>query len=248
MAIQGTLPTPLWQMHNQEFRQDWNSPRYVRALRYLREKNFWPDYEFDHSLDCEYLGNFCHVEKRGPFHFFRPSTCVKFPLKRAAPVFSDETYRTSYHGTASGNIKSILTYGLLPAGEMADGERIMKKNGEALGYGVYTSPSPLYAQLYAPVEYWDGSCVQTILMVRQPARDVVTYRDEGCGSVSLIGRNDIWRLYGQTLAAGELQMRTQNYKPVVIQAIIVKIHDQDPRQPGGEYHRIRGTLNEIYPC
>jgi hypothetical protein len=245
MAIQGTLPVKLWGMNNQGFTQNTNSPVYQLCRQYLSEMNFCDDSEFDHSLDCEYLDNFCHVEPRGPYNFFRPSKCTKFPLKKAAWVFADPKYRTSYHGTASCNVRSILRHGLVPAGEQAGGQLIRKKNGEKLGYGVYTSPSPMYAQLYAPLECWRGKYVQTVLMVRQPARDIVTYSDEGCASVALIGRNDLWRLYGGVLSRGELQMKTTCYKEMVIQAVVIKIHDQDPTAPGGEYYKVRAILSQV---
>jgi hypothetical protein len=241
----GILPTRLSELDNQGYIQSLNSPRYQLALQYLKERNFWPDLGFDHSLDCEYLDNFCHVNVRGQHKFFRPSACVKFPLRQASSPFSGADCLTSYHGTPSSNISSILAFGLLPAGESIGGISVVKRNGEALGPGVYTSPSPLYAQLYAPIEIWRGYFVQTVLMVRQPARDLVTYQDEGCSSCSLIGRDDIWRLYGGSLAPGELQMKTTAFKDVVIQAILVKIHDSDPRLPGGEYHHIRTLLEKI---
>jgi hypothetical protein len=245
MALKGTIPTKLWEMNNQGYAQNWNSQRYKLARQYLAEMGFWPDQEFAHNLDCEYLGNFCHWDTRGPFYFYRPSACVKFPLKKAASVYNNPNYRTSYHGTASAKIKSILTYGLLPPGQWAGSTCIQQQNGEKLGIGVYTSPSPLYAQLYAPLEMWRGHYVQTVLMVRQPARDIVWYQDEGCASASLIGRNDIWRLYGGTLHERELQMKTESWRDMVIQALIVKIHDQNPTSAGGEYHRIRELLGQI---
>jgi hypothetical protein len=235
-------------MNNQGYNQDWDSSTYKLARQYLAERSAWPDWKFNHEKDCVYLGNFCHMDYRGRQRFFRPSACVKFVLANAAWVFETPDYLTSYHGTESGNINSILSYGLLPAGETAGSTVIPKKNGEALraiGRGVYTSRSPLYAQLYSPIEWWRGHPVQTVLMTRQPERDIHPYSDEGCASVSLIKRNDIWRLYGGSLRADELQMMTTNYRDIVIQAIIVKIHDQDPTTAGGEYDRIRRCLSEI---
>jgi hypothetical protein len=245
MALQGTLPKDVWDAHNKGYSCDMNSRGAKLAREYLEAMHFCDSSAYNHSADCTYPDNFCHVDKRGDQLFFRPSSCTKFRLKAAEPYYGRSDYLTSYHGTPSSSVSSILEHGLLPAGEYIDGKMIAKRNGEALGYGVYTSPSPLYAQLYAPVERWRGYYVQTILMVRQPANDVTSYQDEGCRSSSLIGRNDIWRLYGGNLGPGQLQMRTRNYQQVVIQAVLVKIQEQDPEACGGEYYRIREALERI---
>jgi hypothetical protein len=122
---------------------------------------------------------------------------------------------------------------------------VKQANGSAYGPGVYSSLCPSYAQLYAPVERWRGYFVQTMLMLRQPARDILAYRDEGSATRYIKHRNDLWRLYGGIFNPGELQMKTNQYKNIVIQAILVKVHDVDPTQSGGEYERVCQLLGQL---
>jgi hypothetical protein len=246
VQLRGTsLPVATWEKHNQGYTQNCNDPKYKLAREYLAEKAFCPDSEFDHRLDCLYLDNFCHVEERGGHRFLRPSNCTKFVFRRSSSVFSDARYPYSYHGTSSSNIRSILTHGLVPGGSSLDGITIPIKNGACLGSGVYTSTIPLYAQLYAPVEQWRNHYVQTFFMLRQSGDDLEHYTDEGCATQSLIGRNDIWRLYGGLFRADEMQMKTQKYDGIVIQALLVKIHDVHPINNQGEYYKICNLLNEL---
>jgi hypothetical protein len=240
-----SVPEGVQRAHAHGCTQNKTHKGYQLALRYLNERQFCDDSEFLHQYDCTYLDNLCDTEERGGRNFFRPTNCSKFPLKRAAPIYRDPSYLTAYHGTPSANIPSILKYGLLPAGWDLGGFVIPQRCGAALGPGVYTSPSPLYAQLYAPVEQWGQYYVQTVLMVRQLARNISHYRDEGCSTQSLIGRNDIWRLYGGKLKRGELQMKTTTPSDVVVQAVIVKIHARDPTQPGGEYDKVADVLRSL---
>jgi hypothetical protein len=160
-------------------------------------------------------------------------------------VFDDPAYAYSYHGTNSSNVRSILTYGLRPGGSAIDGRRIPRKNGACLGTGVYMSTIPLYAQLYAPIEHWRNYYVQTLFMLRQSGGDLEHYCDERSATRSLFGRKDIWRLYGGLIHADETQMKTQRHDGIVIQALLVKIHDVDPMSNQGEYHKICDLLREL---
>jgi hypothetical protein len=246
VQLRGTsLPVATWEKHNQGYTQNWDDPKYKLAREYLAEKAFCPDSEFDHGLDCLYLDNFCHVEERGGHRFLRPSNCTKFVFRRSRSVFNDPTYAYSYHGTNSANVRSILTYGLRPGGSAVDGRTIPMTNGACLGTGVYTSTIPLYAQLYAPVEHWRNYYVQTLFMVRQSGGNLEHYADEGCATQSLIGRNDIWRLYGGLFRANQTQMKTQRHDGIVIQALLVKIHDVHPMNNQGEYYKICDLLREL---
>jgi hypothetical protein len=99
--------------------------------------------------------------------------------------------------------------------------------------------------LYAPLEIWRGYYVQTIVQVVQSDVNVERYDDKGCAPTSLIGRNDIGRLYGGPPRCPDLQWKSWNHLAVRTQGIIVKIHDQDPNAPGGEYHRILHSLDGL---
>jgi hypothetical protein len=160
-------------------------------------------------------------------------------------VFDDTSYRYSYHGTIPSSIASILKYGLVPSGTTIGGQKVRERCGHFLGWGVYTTPCPLYAQLYAHPEPWRNYFVQTILMLRQPNTSITTSSDDGCATASIMGRTDIWRLYGGMLDSHEMQMRTTDFKSIVIQGILVKIHDRDPRTAGGEYHNLAQVLQRL---
>jgi hypothetical protein len=142
-------------------------------------------------------------------------------------------------------VKSILDNDLRVGGSVLNGQKISIKNGGAYGNGVYTSKIPLYSQLYAPCEKWNGKYVQTLFMVRQPADSVTIYGCEGCYTMNMIGRYDIHRLYGGLVGANEVQFVTQDFKSIVIQAILVKIHDCPPDELGGEYFEVSKILDNI---
>jgi hypothetical protein len=99
--------------------------------------------------------------------------------------------------------------------------------------------------LYAPLEIWRGHYVQTIVQVVQSHMNVELYEDKGCAPTSLIGRNDIGRLYWGPPRCRTLQWKSWNHLAVRVQGIIVKIHDQDPYAPGGDYDRILASLDEL---
>ena len=223
---------------------------YKLSLEYLQEKDFCDESEFDHSLDCHYLTNHAHIELRGGHRFVRPSECSKFVLKRSKAVFNDPSWTYAYHGTHPNNMKSILKNGLVYPGYSGGVQVLVKKaaHGAAYGNGVYTSKVPLYAQLYATCEKWRNKYVQVMLMVRQRPESITVYGSEGTATVEMLDRDDLHLLYGGKISADEIQ----NVTPVVennnlIQAILVKMHDTDPRGVGGEYHQVKDLLQQIYP-
>jgi hypothetical protein len=244
VMLRGDIPVDLWASENQGYVMG-GTPEHELARQYLNEKNFCPDSDFNHSLDCYYLKNHCHIEERGGHRFLRPSLCSKFVLKQSHAVFNNPSYLYSYHGTPSGNISSILQNGLRPGGSNLNGTPISVRHGSAYGDGVYSSKMPLYAQLYAPCDEWRGYYVQTILLIRMPQSQVTTASIEACATASMIGRNDIHRLYGGLINANETQHCTQNWPTIVIQAIIVKIHRTPPQASGGEYDNVRLLLERL---
>jgi hypothetical protein len=221
------------------------SPRCILAREYLNEMNFCPDFWFYHPQDVEFGDNSYYLKERHGQAFYYPSNCVEFPLHAGREEIQQPNYITAYHGTSSENIRSIMKYGLLPAGELAGDQVVQARHGAALGSGVYTSPCPLYAQLYAPVELWRGRYVQTFLRVRQPRRGLSFSGDTGCASTSLIGRDDVYRLYGIPPAVQALQHKSRIWYGIVVEAVLVKIHEQDPTAPGGEYYGIRELLKRL---
>jgi hypothetical protein len=246
IQIRGTIPIPIWEKHNEGYTMNRSHLHYRIACQYIHEKKFCDDSEFDHPFDCYYLNNSCHAELRGGHRFYRPSLCTKFIFKSAKSVFNDSTYQYSYHGTSSSNIHSIIQHGLCPGGSEINGTKIKMRYGNRLGWGVYSSACPLYAQLYAPIEEWNGYFVQTILMLRQPETSIADkYSDEGCATTSLLGRTDIWRLYGGILQPNEIQMKTTEYQKIVIQGLLIKIHQKNPINAGGEYDQLEKLLCEL---
>jgi len=62
---------------------------------------------------------------------------------------------------------------------------------------------------------------------------------------NMIGRDDIHLLYGDLIKEEETQFKTEEYKTIVIQALLIKIHVQDPSTQGGEYFAVAELLNQI---
>ena len=216
---------------------------YELARRFLDEQKFCDDSEFDHELDCFYLENNCHIEGRGGHRFLRPSLCSKFVFRGSQNVFNDSTWLYSYHGTDSKNVQSIIKKGLLYPGCDKD---VIEAHGRCHGDGVYTSKLPLYAQLYAKCKKWRGKYVQVVFSVRQTPESIRLYGSEGCHTRSMIGRNDIHKLYCGRIKGNEVQFVTKAVKDNnILQGLLVKIHDSPPDQPGGEYYQIKNLLERI---
>lgn len=133
----------------------------------------------------------------------------------------------------------------MPGGSTINGQKIPVRNDTVFGPGVYTSKLPLYAQLYAPFEEWRGKFVQTILMMQQRLESISKYGSEGSATTSIICRDDIHRLYGGLIKDDEVQFRTQDYSNIIIQAILLKIHQTKTDSSGGEYHRIVVLLESL---
>merc|ERR1711991_1277618 len=115
-----------------------------------------------------------------------------------------------------------------------------------MGTGVYTSKLPLYAQLYSSPERWRGKYVQTVLMVRQDPRALEFSDAEGPPTAAMVGRDDLHRLYGGLVNRDEMQSIVRDESsPIIIQALLVKIHDVDPTASGGEYQQICSLLQSI---
>ena len=245
----GRILTPKkWSSHNKGYLYGTdcsNYEKYRLAREYIKEKGFCDDSKFDHTLDCFYLENNCHIEKRGGHRYLRPSLCAKMVFKNSVSVFNDTSWLYSYHGTQIKNVKSILTNGLTYPG-YSKRIQIKANHGSRYGPGVYTSKLPLYAQLYAECDQWRGKYVQVILMVRQKPSSITQCGSEGCYTANMIGRTDIHQLYGGGISSDEVQFVTtvveQNN---IIQAMLIKIHDQKPDKPGGEYHDIARILDSI---
>jgi hypothetical protein len=224
------------------------------ALEYLAEKKFCPDSEFVHGMDCYYKRNHCHIENRNGARFIRPSNCSKFMLKTGAAIVAEQRkpgnpmqkWLPTYHGTDPSNVASILRHGLVPAGSaVGSGKTTKTAHGSALGTGVYTSAIPLYAQLYARPELWRGYYVQTFFMLCQHPDTIDKFGTSGKSTASIIGRDDVWKLYGGFVAEDEVQYRTSDPSQFTLCALMVKIHRQDPRSPGGEFHEVESLLQQI---
>jgi len=87
--------------------------------------------------------------------------------------------------------------------------------------------------------------VQTILLLRQDPKSISSHGTEGCATKNMIGRKDIHLLYGDLIKADETQFLTSEYQSIVIQALLIKIHDKDPSENGGEYFEISALLDQI---
>jgi len=240
----------LWSENNKGYAYGHNElsriDEYNLALEYIKEKQFISYDKYSMSDNCYYYNNHCHIETRNGHRYLRPSNCSKFVLEQGKKHFTDYSLQYSYHGTHPNNIQSILKYGLSPSGARLDnGVTVAENNGAAFGKGVYTSKMPLYAQLYAPCEKWKNKYVQTILLVRQNPKSILEYGAEGKATKNMIGRDDIHLLYGDLIKEEETQFKTEEYKTIVIQALLIKIHVQDPSTQGGEYFAVAELLNQI---
>ena len=219
--------------------------QHLFAADFVRDYLELNDSVFSHPDDCYYLNNHCHIEERGGHRYLRPSHCSKFVFMQGKHLFNDPTWSYGYHGTSPENIKSIVKYGLKIPGNTAGNAKIEVANGSAFGNGIYSSKIPLYSQLYAPCVQWRGKYIQTILMVRKDAKRTIVTDIEGCYTQSMIGRCDIHKLYGGKIAKNEIQWMTIDESAVVLHALLIKVHDNDPAAKGGEYENVAKILNEI---
>lgn len=245
----GRILTPdAWRQQNKGYLYGSDCSRhsdYKLARQYVKEKNFCDDSLFDHSLDCYYHENNCHIEIRGGHRYLRPSLCSKMVFRNSRAVFNDSSWLYSYHGTDPKNVKSILENGLTYPG-YSKGIGVSTAHGGAYGQGVYTSKLPLYAQLYAKCEKWKGKYVQTIFLVRQDPRSISVHGGEGCFTTSMIGRTDLHRLYGEHIKSNEIQFVTTKVDDNnIIQGLLIKIHETKPDQAGGEYYEVSKLLDSI---
>lgn len=198
---------------------------------------------FSHADDCYYLDNYCHIEKRGGHRYLRPSCCSKFVLQQGKHLFYDYEWSYSYHGTHPKNVQSIVKYGLKIPGNNAGNVKISVANGSVYGNGIYSAKIPLYAQLYAPCVQWQGKYVQTIFMLRKDAKRTNITDIEACYTASMIGRNDVHKLYDGQISSDEIQWVTNDESAVVLHSILIKVHDTDPTSNGGEYYKVAQILD-----
>jgi len=117
-------------------------------------------------------------------------------------------------------------------------------HGQAFGEGVYTSPCPIYAQLYATPEKWRNRYVQTILMIKQHPDLMKEYSVEGHLTKGLLGRTDLHKLYKGQLKENRFQYCTKSSDPVsIVFGLLIKIHATHPEI--GEYAKIAKMLEDI---
>ncbi|CAF3304907.1 unnamed protein product [Rotaria socialis] len=234
-------------IHNEGYEYSSNklsrNQRHSFAAEFIRDELKLDDSVFSHQDDCYYLNNHCHIENRGGHRYIRPSNCSKFILKQGKHLFSDYTWSYSYHGTASENVKNIITYGLKIPGHTAGSMKVSVQHGSIYGAGIYSTKIPLYAQLYAPCIPWRGKYVQTIFMLRLNANKTQTVNAEGHYTAYMKGRTDIHLLYGGKIDYNEIQFMTPEDSAVVLHALLVKVHDSDPDSAGGEYDKVAQILD-----
>lgn len=223
--------------------------------RYLQELGLSPAI-FAPSYDAYYDNNYAHAEFRGQSApgkplpiMMRPSFASKHVLRAALDneavdgsgrVFWSKTLKWGYHGTPPRNLRSILASGLRPS------------TAGALGQGFYFTPSPLYAQLYSsrvhgsPAKWRaDGLdyFVDTMLQIRYP--DMANYGPDLEEIKATVGAEySLHRLFAsaKTTPPIEDQMicrMAPHVNKVFVQAIIVKLHRQDPYLAGGEWARLK---------
>jgi len=216
-------------------------------------------FAIDGGYDCYYGNNYCHAELRAGGLFMRPSFASKLILKSSldSGVFHNKSMHYAYHGTPPKNVKSILGVGFKPS-----------KTGAA-GPGLYMSPYPLYAQLYSSSSYampspteWtskDGRkfFVDTLFMIRYPAA-VVTERRDGDFAVKEIAATvgsgyNLHKLFSS--ASWSSAHRGFDFDTMVIgclhpdvvprvslQGVIVKFHEKNPYEQGGEFDKLTKLL------
>lgn len=204
-------------------------------------------FRMDGGFPVYYGANYCHAELRGPskMPMMRPSHAFKLVLKSAIDhgVFFNKELAYGYHGTPPQCIKSILSTKIAPS-----------KNG-AVGPGIYFSPSPLYAQLYSSSTYhcakpttWKSKAgktyfVDTLLQIR--------YQRHGCEfhdaideiSATVGSKYCVHKLFATAKMDIEhmiiARMPTKLCeKGVHTQALIVKFHEKNPYEAGGEWSKI----------
>jgi len=221
--------------------------KYELAMKFIKHKGFIPENDYSHSDDCYYLANHCHIELRGGHRYLRPSNCAKFVLKTGKKHFYSNTFQYAYHGTHPKNIASIYKNGLLPSGaKLNNGQTVACNNGNAFGNGVYTSKLPLYAQMYARTEKWNGKYYQTVLMLRQDPKTLTGQSSEHAATIShVIESENVGALYGDLINKEEVIFIAKEYKSIVIQALLVKVHDTNPESVGGEYYKIREMIRSL---
>eukprot|EP01083_Nonionella_stella_P060256 157455_1 len=237
------IPPSVWNSNNEGYVYgSYNLKKVANhqlALQFIKEKKFITETDYSHGDDCYYKKNWCHIEERGGHRFLRPSNCSKFVLKSGKKYFNKYNFQYAYHGTAVTNVGSIYQHGLRPSGTgLPNGQRVHKQNGNVFGNGVYTTKIPLYAQLYATPCRWKGKWVQTIWLVRQDPKTVLELGSEGKATKAVLRRDDFDVLYGGLLNKNEIQFlaKGNDYKSIVLQALLVKIHDVEPRS--GEYKEV----------
>lgn len=218
--------------------------QHLFAIDFIRNYLKLNDSVFSHPDDCYYLNNYCHIEERGGHRYLRPSHCSKFVLQQGKHLFYNYEWSYSYHGTAPKNVPNIIQHGLKIPGNTAGSVKVEVANGSAYGNGIYSAKIPLYAQLYAPCVQWRDKYVQTIFMLRKDAKRTNVTDIEGCYTQSMIGRNDIHKLYDSQIASDEIQWLTKDESAVVLHALLIKVHDTDPLREGGEYHTVSQILDQ----
>ena len=128
---------------------------------------------------------------------------------------------------------------------LSNGTRVSESHGSIYGRGVYTTKVPLYAQLYATPERWRGKYVQCMFLLRQDPKTISAHGTEGTYTTTMIGRDDLHKLYGGGINENEMQFLTTKYDSIIIQALLIKIHDTDPLSNSGEYKKIADFVDSL---
>lgn len=210
---------------------------YKLCKKFLAEYLAIPESMFEHSLDCLYLNNYTSAESRGGHYHFRPSYCTKFILKTALPHFDDMAYYNAYFGASADEVANIVKSGHIPA---APG---------CLGTGLYSSPSPLYAQLWSKAKEWHGYYVQTMLNLRILCQDgTKCLFDKDQKLLTMCNGADFgavleW-LHEGKVPRGSMLTMTKEPDKAILHGVLVKFHKIHPHADSGEYDTLINYYRE----
>lgn len=240
-----SIPRSIWLSNNEGYTCSVDKvPEYRLAKEYIDNELKISSSYFEHKHDCWYGVNNSHVELRGSHRYLRPSLCAKFILKSGMKKFYENDWSYGYHGTTLKNVKSILENGLKKAGDkLKDGTTVPQTNGGAYGPGVYSSKLPQYSSLYCDTVEYKGKFLQFIFLVRLNPIAVECGGAEGKVTKSMLGRDDIYKLYNGVIEEEETQFVVRNTYDVLLQGLLVRVLDRNPIY--GEYVQIRNMLEEI---
>jgi hypothetical protein len=172
-----------------------------------------------HELNCHYLQNNCFIKIRSDHLYLRPSNCSKFVLNNS---FKENWFNT-YRGTHPENVKSIIEFG---SSQLKSKENL-----------ICTTKVPLYAEWSSPTVFWKGKYFQTILILRQDPTKVKEKK-------SKLLNDDILKLYEgeDRISKDDIELVTMEEKSIAVHALLIKIHDEDPFGPGGEYSNLKEII------